>query len=146
MRTDYILYVIAVICFIAAGLTAATHPYTSWTFNALIVIVLAIIGVIFVGGGYSLRPQTRVVTRAEPKMPQAKPVMEEQKTTPPVAEPSPEPEPTPVTEPMPAVEASEETKKEEATPPEAVTETSQVKTETKKPARRRREKKEAKEA
>jgi type IV secretory pathway VirB10-like protein len=145
MRTDYILYVIAVICFIVAGLTAA-RPYTSAASNWLIVIVLAIIGVIFVGGGYSLRPQTRVVTRAEPKMPQAKPMMEEQKMTPPVAEPSPEPEPTPVAEPVPTGEASEETKKEEAAPLEAVAETSQVKTETKRPVRRRREKKEVKEA
>ena len=145
MRTDYILYVIAVICFVVAGLTAA-RPYTSTASNWLIVIVLAIIGVIFVGGGYSLRPQTRVVTRAEPAVPQTKPVMEEPTKVPSVAEPSPEPEPTPVAEPMPPVEANEEPKKEEAAPAEATPETPQAKTETKKPARRRREKKEVKEA
>jgi outer membrane biosynthesis protein TonB len=146
MRTDYILYVIAVICFIVAGLTAA-HPYTSNPSNALIAIVLAIIGVIFVGGGYSLRPQTHIAKRVEPTIPQTKPAMEEQPTPPPsTAEVAPKPEPGPAAEPMPPTEAIEETKKEETAPPEVPAETSQTKTETKKPARKRREKKEVKEA
>jgi protein TonB len=137
MRTDYILYVIAVICFIVAGLTAA-RPYTSTTSNMLIVIVLAIIGVIFIGSGYSLRPQTRVVTRAEPTIPQTKPAMEERPPlSPQVTEPTPTPEPTP------SPGTTEEIKKEEVAPLEAPAETPEMKTEKKKPARKRRERKEA---
>jgi outer membrane biosynthesis protein TonB len=144
MRTDYILYVIAVICFIVAGYAAA-YPFTSIaTSNDLTVIVLAIIGIIFVGSGYSLRPQTRAVTRIEPTIPQTKPAIEERSTPPPLAaEPSPKPEPTPAEEPMPSPEVTEETKKEEAVPPEAPAETPETKTETKRPARKRRERKEA---
>jgi outer membrane biosynthesis protein TonB len=138
MHADYILYVIAVICFVVAGLTAA-HPYTSTTsLNMLIVIVLAIIGVIFIGSGYSLRPQTRAVARVEPTIPQTKPAMEERAMPAPATEPSLKPEPTPAAEPMPSPEAIEETKKEEAAPPEAP-----AKQETKKPTRKRRERKEA---
>ena len=142
MHTDYILYVIAVICFIVAGYTAV-YPFTSTTSNDLTVIVLAIIGIIFIGSGYSLRPQTRVATRAEPSIPQMKPVMEERSTPPPPTESSPKPEPMPAAEPMTSAEAVEEPKKEEiTTPPEAPAETSETKTETKKPVRKRRERKE----
>jgi len=143
MRTDYILYVIAVICFIVAGYAAA-YPFTSIaTSNDLTVIVLAIIGIIFVGGGYSLRPQTRVATRVEPTIPQTKPAMEERPTSPPAIERAPKPELTPAAEPMLSPEATEGTKKEEAAQPEAPAETSETKPETKKPARKRRVKKEA---
>ena len=143
MRTDYVLYVIAVICFIVAGLTAV-HPYAAAS-NTLIAIVLAIIGLIFIVGGYSMRPQTRVTTRIEPAIPQTKPAMEEPSTPPPpVTKPSPEPEPTPAPEEMPSQEAPEETKKEEVATPEVPEETkTEVKTETKKPVRKRRERKEA---
>ena len=147
MRTDYVLYVIAVICFIIAGYTAVAQ-YTGFTTNTLIVIVLAIIGVIFIWGGYSLRPQTRVVTRTEPSIPPTKAAMEEQPV-----KPAPEPEPTPAPETMSSSEITEETKTEELpppeippetpleTPPETPAETPSKTSETKKPARKRREKK-----
>jgi len=144
MRTDYVLYVIAVICFIIAGYTAVAR-YTEYMTNTLIVIVLAIIGVIFIWGGYSLRPQTRVVMRTEPSMPPTKAAMEEQPV-----KPAPEPEPTPAPETMPSSEITEETKTEELPPPEVPPETppetpaetpSKTSTETKKPVRKRREKK-----
>ena len=139
MRTDYVLYVIAVICFIIAGYSAAVR-YTDPMTITLIVIVLAIIGVIFIWGGYSLRPQTRVVTRTEPSMPPTKAAMEEQPM-----KPAPEPEPAPAPETMPSSEITEETKTEELPPPEAPAEAppetpSETATETKKPARKRREK------
>ena len=138
MRTDYILYVIAVICFIIAGYSGAAR-YTDNMTITLIVIVLAIIGVIFIWGGYSLRPQTRVVTRTEPSMPPTKAAMEEQPI-----KPTPEPEPTPAPETLPSPEITEETKAEELPPPEAPPETpaeaeSETSAETKKPARKRRE-------
>jgi hypothetical protein len=146
MRTDYILYIIALICFIVAGYTAA-YPFTDFMANTLIVIVLAIIGLIFIGSGYTLRPQPRVVTRAEPTIPPTKPTMEEQ-PMPPELEPTPEattePEITRASEPTPPTETTEEPKMEEILPPEAPPETTEeTTTETKKPARRRRERKKA---
>lgn len=146
MRTDYVLYIIALICFIFAGYTAA-YQFTDLMANTLIVVVLAIIGAIFIGSGYTLRPQPRVVTHAEPTTPSTKPAMEEQ-TMPPepelMPEPTPEPETTQAAEPTPPPETIEEPKMEELPPPEAPSETpAETTTETKKPARRRRERKKA---
>lgn len=140
MRTDYILYVIALICFIVAGYSAA-YPFTDTMANTLIVIVLAIIGAIFIWGGYSLKPQARVVTRAEPSIPPTKPAMEEQPIMKaPEPEPTPAPEPEP--EPMPSPEITEEAKMEEPPPAEAPPETpAETTEEMKKPVRKRREKK-----
>lgn len=135
MRTDYILYVVAVICFIIAGYSAA-YPFTGDMANWAIVVVLAIIGIIFIWGGYSLRPSTPMVTRTEPTMPPTKPAMEEEPAA--IATPSPpepEPEPTPAATPeptpmaMPEPEKAEETPQPETPPPET------------KPVRKRRERK-----
>jgi hypothetical protein len=139
MRTDYVLYLAAVICFIIAGYYGYTYSLADMN-TTLIVVVLAIIGVIFIWGGYSLRPQARVVTRAEPSMPPTKPAMEEQPIMP---APEPEPAPAPEPEPMPSPEITEETKTEEPPPPEAPQETPETAEETKKPVRKRREKKRA---
>lgn len=145
MRTDYILYIVAVICFIIAGYSAAA-PFTEFMANALIAIVLAAIGIIFIWGGYSLRPSTSVLTRAEPVMPLTKPAMAEEPPTmappPPEPEPesaftpAPEPETTPAvasmpetTTPMPEPEQTEETSQPEPAPPQT------------KPVRKRRERK-----
>jgi type IV secretory pathway VirB10-like protein len=134
MRTDYILYIVAVICFIIAGYGAA-YPFTGDTANTAIVIVLAIIGIIFIWGGYSLRPSTTKVTRTETTMPPTKPVIEEEQptTAPPTPMPEPEPEPTPAPTPEPTP-MSEPEKAEEAPQPE----TSPPET---KPVRKRRERK-----
>jgi hypothetical protein len=132
MRTDYILYIVAVICFIIAAYGAA-YPYATSMANTAIVIVLAIIGIIFIWGGYSLRPSRPVVTRTEPVVPPTKPAIKEEQTavvpspSPPETEPEPAPEPTPVSEP----EKAEETSQPETTPPET------------KPVRKRRQRKKA---
>jgi type IV secretory pathway VirB10-like protein len=135
MRTDYILYIVAVICFIIAGWVGATYPFTGNTANMVTVIVLVIIGIIFIWGGYSLRPSIPKVTRTETTMPPTKPAMEEEQPTmtppPPAPEPEPEPTPAPTPEPTPTAE------------PEKVEETPQPETppsETK-PVRKRRERK-----
>lgn len=146
MRTDYILYIVAVICFIIAGYSAAA-PFTEFMANALIAIVLAAIGIIFIWGGYSLRPSTSVLTRAEPVMSPTKPAMAEEPTamTPPPPPPEPEPEPafapTPEPEPTPAAASMPETttltpepEKTEETQPEPAPPAT-------KPVRKRRERK-----
>jgi outer membrane biosynthesis protein TonB len=140
MRTDYVLYIIALICFIVAGYSLA-YPFTEFTANTVIVAVLAIIGVVFIWGGYSLRPGKLVVTPTKPQAPPTKPALEEQPPAPmmePVPEPAPseiaaepEPEPTPTPTPMPEPEPE---KAEEMPPPETPLE-------TKKPVRKRRERK-----
>jgi type IV secretory pathway VirB10-like protein len=140
MRTDYVLYIVAVICFIIAGYGAA-YLFTGDMSNTIIVAVLAIIGIVFAVGGYSLRPTTPTITRAEPSRPTTKPAMEEEQQPmpaplPPEPMPTPEPElePEPVTAPeteaMTEPEKTEEMPQPETPPPEA-----------KKPARRRRERK-----
>jgi hypothetical protein len=131
MRTDYVLYIVALICFIITGYSAA-YPFTEFMANTLIVIVLAIIGVIFIWGGYSLRPSTPAVTRVEPTVPPTKPAMEEEQPTtapPPPHEPEPEPAPAPEPTPMPEPEKAEEMPQPETPPPET------------KPVRKRRERK-----
>jgi outer membrane biosynthesis protein TonB len=132
MRTDYILYIVAVICFIIAGIGSIYKFTTDFTSNTILVVVLAIIGIIFAVGGYSLRPTKPVVTRAEPSMPLTKPAMEEeQPTTAPPSMPEPKPEPTPAPEstPMSEPEKAEEKQQPETPPPET------------KPVRKRRERK-----
>jgi outer membrane biosynthesis protein TonB len=143
MRTDYILYVVAVICFIIAGYSAAV-PFTDATANMIIVIVLVIIGIIFALGGYSLRPQKPTITKGTPSMPPTKSAIEERPVMP-MPEPAPEPEPE--TEIAPAPEPEAETIPAPEPPPEPMTspETTEEApppeppAETKKPARRRRE-------
>jgi hypothetical protein len=134
MRTDYILYIVAVICFIIAAYGAA-YPYATSMANTAIVIVLAIIGIIFIWGGYSLRPSRPVVKRTEPVVPPTKPALEKEQpavvpssSTP---ETEPEPVPTPEPTPVPEPEKTEETSQPETTPPET------------KPVRKRRERKKA---
>ena len=68
MRTDYILYAIAVICF-GIAVAAYTLPLTEAT--ELSLYVLAVIGIVFVGLGYMARPKKvslapTAATTAEP--------------------------------------------------------------------------------
>lgn len=54
MRSDYALYVIAIICFIIAVSTNAQRP-TGVT--ELHIYTLAVVGIVFVGLGYMARPK-----------------------------------------------------------------------------------------
>jgi len=134
MRTDYILYIVAVICFIIAGWVGAAFAVSMA--NTATVIVLAIIGIIFIWGGYSLRPSAREVTHAGPTTP-PKPAMEKEQpamaASPTPSEPKSTPTPVPTPEPtlmaMPEPEQAAETPQQETPPSET------------KPVRKRRERK-----
>ena len=52
MRSDYALYVIAVICFIVAIYTTTTNLDTP-----LYIYAIAVLGIVFVGLGYIARPK-----------------------------------------------------------------------------------------
>jgi hypothetical protein len=59
MRSDYALYVVAIICFIAAVYTAVITTETQ-----LYISALAILGIIFIGLGYMARPKKATHTSA----------------------------------------------------------------------------------
>ena len=145
MRTDYILYVVALICFIIAVYYGYAYPLTDMT-NTLIVTVLAIIAAVFALGGYSLRPQKPIVTKEKPSIPPTKSAIEEQPQMPiPEPAPTPEPEPEPQIAPAPEPETMPEPTPEPVPEPMASPETteeappSETPPETKKPVRKRRE-------
>ncbi|MFQ6063974.1 MAG: helix-hairpin-helix domain-containing protein [Candidatus Bathyarchaeia archaeon] len=70
MRSDYILYVFAVICFILAVVVFAGYPPMG-DINLVATAVLAILGMILVGAGYLIRPEE--TTLAPPTPPAPKP-------------------------------------------------------------------------
>ena len=133
MRSDYILYVVAVICFVIAGVFVALGTSEM---NLIVTAIFFILGTIFAVGGYVLRPKATapMPTASQPPSvesylpsyqppPQLPPVEEkiEAPAVPPpvVEEPTPaeevpvvEPAPPPVeevapTEPTPVEEAPE---------------------------------------
>jgi len=59
VRLDYISYVVAVVCFLFAGIVFAITPayITDFTIVATLTLVLVILGLILVGVGYSQRPK-----------------------------------------------------------------------------------------
>jgi hypothetical protein len=59
MRTDYALYVVAVICFIIA-------VYAAVSVDQLYVYTLAVVGIVFIGLGYMARPKPIPVSTAPP--------------------------------------------------------------------------------
>lgn len=59
MRSDYALYGVAVIFFILAGITLV-HQVES---KELWVISIAVLGLLFIGLGYSQRPKAKIVSR-----------------------------------------------------------------------------------
>lgn len=64
MRTDYALYVVALICFfIGAYATVSVEEVQ------LYVYALAVVGIVFVGLGYMARPKTTVVAAPTPAPP-----------------------------------------------------------------------------
>lgn len=154
MRSDYGLYVVAIICFIIAGaLAAANIPgYTlSDPTGVTVMIIFVLIGIISAAVGYSAKPRA-VMPPAQPT-PTA-PVHEEETTMPTreVSEEISPPPPAPV-EPEPVAPTAEEAKPEPqatvepetsmpATAPTPETETPVTPTveEKPKPARRRRKK------
>lgn len=141
MRSDYGLYVVAVICFIIAGifLTNAVPEYTlADTMGAAAIGIFLVLGILFAVGGYALRPKVSVPTpkaplpsRAEPSPP---PPVEEKVEEAPVAPPPPTEEQVPSIPPTPPPA-------EEVPTPPALEEPAKV--EEEKPVRKRRRKKAA---
>ena len=133
MRTDYSLYVVALICFIIAGVFLAEPKVIGEQMNTVAIAIFAILGILLAAGGYVLRPKVAAPTpRAppppiEPSPPPSLPPVEEKVEEVPVAPPPPTPPAEEVpTPPTPALE--EPAKVEEEKP-------------TEKPVRRRRRKK-----
>jgi len=135
MRTDYSLYVVALICFIIAGVFLAEPKVIGEQMNTVAIAIFAILGILLAAGGYVLRPKVAAPTpRAppplpvEPSPPPLPPPVEEKVEEVPVAPPPPTPAPSPaeevLTPPTPALEEP-------------------VKVEEEKPVRRRRRKKAA---
>lgn len=135
MRSDYGLYVVAVICFIITGIfltgTVEGYKYTDSMGMAAIAIFL-ILGAIFALAGYAVRPKVSVSaistaprTLPEPSAPPVLPPVEEREEEPKVTQPPLEeapqapPEPTPAVEEAPPV-SPEPAKAEEEKPPPAV--------------------------
>lgn len=148
MRSDYGLYVVAVICFIIAGifLTSAVPEYTlADTMGAAAIGIFLVLGILFAVGGYALRPKVSVPTpkaplpsRAEPSPPPSPPPVEEKVEEAPVAPPPPTEEQVPSIPPTPPPA-------EEVPTPPALEEPAKVEEEkpAEKPVRKRRRKKAA---
>jgi hypothetical protein len=148
MRSDYGLYIVAVICFIIAGifLTGAIPDYALTGSMGMVAIpIFVILGVIFAVTGYATKPKIATLPAKEPQPALAEPTplpvapVVEEVTAEPVTEPAPTEAPPqetptaieePVPPPPPPLASVEETAKtEEEKPP------------VEKPVRRRRRKK-----
>lgn len=141
MRSDYSLYIIAVICFIIAGifLTGAIPEYTlSDPMGPAVVVIFLVLGILFVIGGYALRPKMAAPTPAppptvtEPSPVPSPPLVEEKVEEAPAAPPPAEEQAPSIPPPMPPPT-------EEAPSPPAPTSEEPAKVE--KPVRKRRKKK-----
>jgi len=62
MRPDVPLYIIAIICFALAGYLQCTYPEPAY------IITLTVLGVIFLGAGYSMKPKPIVIKTKEPQV------------------------------------------------------------------------------
>ena len=60
MRPDVPLYIIAIICFALAGYLQCTYPE-----QFAYIITLTVLGVIFLGAGYSMKPKPIVIKTKE---------------------------------------------------------------------------------
>jgi len=126
MRSDYGLYVVAIICFIIAGAFAASYTITDPT-GIIVTMIFLLIGIISAAVGYSARPKAITPATQPTPAPVTPPLLEEMPpTSPPPAEevtpkPPPPQEPTPSTppivtlptEPEQPVKAAEEEKPKE---------------------------------
>jgi hypothetical protein len=152
MRSDYGLYIVAVICFIIAGifLTGAIPGYTfADSMGMVSIAVFLILGIIFAVAGYATKPKVTalspirepVPTLAEPTPPPVSPPAEEVMLEP-VTEMPPQEKTTPQETPMTTEEPASVPPPE---PPlasvEEATKTEEAKPLEEKPARRRRRKK-----
>ncbi len=79
MRSDYALYVVAVICLILAAVVFATtavgYPLMEPLINMVTIAVLVILGVISAGAGYLIRPEEMMLA-PPPQPPPPKPPSE----------------------------------------------------------------------
>lgn len=69
MRSDYIMYIIAVICFIIAGYTITQSGETIQLSSYAVTVV----GIVFVGLGYLARPKSTPISAVTPVSTQSKP-------------------------------------------------------------------------
>jgi len=119
VRLDYLSYVVAVICFLLAAIIFAVTPtyIPDTTIVYTLTVVLAILGLILAGVGYSQKPKetTSQPMRAEPEFIPAEPApsVPPNKPVPATLEPIPAPTPTPTTTAPP-----EETRPQEEIKPE----------------------------
>jgi len=119
MRADYGLYVVAIICFIIAGLVLleAVPQYLPepTTFEATaMTVIFAASGLIFAILGYALRPKPIISIPEAPK-PSLPP------SSPPALPPTEETTATPPSEPTPPLPSQEETTKPEEKKPKPKT-------------------------
>jgi len=147
MRSDYGLYVVALICFIIAGAFLASaipeYPFEEIS-GQVATAIFVILGIMSAAGGYALRPKVTVPVptappplTAEPSLPPSPPTVEEK-----VEEVPPAP-PPPTEEHVPSVSAIPPPVEEEAPTPAPSLEEEKP---AEKPVRRRRRKKTAKQA
>ncbi len=111
MRSDYALYIVALICFIIAGifLTGAVQGYTfADSMGMVSITVFLILGIIFGLAGYATKPKiTTQPPITEPAPALAEPAAMPMSPPTPTEEvmPEPQPEPEPVVEQAPREEA-----------------------------------------
>jgi len=139
MRSDYSLYIVALICFMIAGVILGMDQTISQV-STVSIAIFVILGVLFIAGGYTLRPkalgkvpETPTISTIETiptSTPPPSPPTEEQVPFAPTAPPPPAPPPEEAPTPAPAPAMEEPAKVEEEKPAE-------------KPVRRRRRKKTA---
>jgi len=104
VRLDYLSYVVAVICLLFAVIVFALNPTYPDTTMVAITVILAILGFILVGVGYSQRPKETILP---PSTPQPVPVT--------LVAPPPKSESTPTTTPTIATLPEEPQKPQEET-------------------------------
>jgi predicted flap endonuclease-1-like 5' DNA nuclease len=108
MRSDYALYIVAVICFIISGVWVAAYT----TVQRLWTVIPIVFGFVFIGLGYTQRPKqtiTRQMAVAPPPplvvsapTPKVTEVVEEKKTE--EAKPEPVVQATPIAQAIPVAE------------------------------------------
>jgi len=69
MRSDYVLYAVAIMCFIVTGAVAA---YAAT--QQLWIVTTAVIGIAFIGAGYTQRPRERTQTQIAVSPPPPPPI------------------------------------------------------------------------
>jgi hypothetical protein len=141
MRSDYSFYVVALICFIIAGVFLADVTGIDPTMSQVSIAIFVILGILFIAGGYTFRPKVAVPTPkapqqlpAEPSPLPAPPVEEKVEEAPAAPQPLAEEHVTSLPAPTPTPPAEEET----PTPTPAIEEPAKAE---EKPVRRRRRKK-----